>query len=59
LTGGRLFGLGIRTSGGSSGNVDQPFRIDYWDKFINPFNPLQIHYHIYSDQTFAPRKIWP
>jgi RHS repeat-associated protein len=56
VTGGRLFGLGIRTS---SGNVDQVFRLDYWDPFIDPVEPLQIHYHIYSDQDFPPRKIWP
>lgn len=54
LSGGRLFGLGFRTS---SGNVDQAFRLDYWEPFA--VEPLQIHYHIYSDQDFPPRKIWP
>jgi RHS repeat-associated protein len=54
LSGGRLFGLGFRTS---SGNVDQAFRLDYWEPFA--VEPLQIHYHIYGDQDFPPRKIWP
>jgi len=56
FTGGRLFGLGLRTS---AGYVDQVFRLDYWDPHIDPIEPLQVHYHIYSDQDFPPGKIWP
>lgn len=45
--GGRLFGLGVRTS---KANYDQVFRIDYWEN-----RRLELHYHIYSSPG---RFIW-
>jgi RHS repeat-associated protein len=54
--GGRLFGFGIRTS---KANVDQVFRIDYWD-LRTPLNPLKVHYHLIDDPSHPPgRQIWP
>jgi RHS repeat-associated protein len=44
--GGRLFGLGVRTS---KKNVDQIFRIDYWE-----FGKFDLHYHIYSSSPGTP-----
>lgn len=54
--GGRLFGFGIRTS---KGNVDQVFRIDYWDGRPNrpTPTPLHVHYHVYDIINHA--SIWP
>jgi RHS repeat-associated protein len=60
IGGGRLFGLGVRTS---AGNVDQLFRIDYWD--VSPGRPtptpLHVHYHLIDDTAAHPpdRTIWP
>lgn len=57
VTGGRLFGFGIRTS---RENVDQIFRIDYWDTRY-PARPVTVHYHLIDDKEAHPpgRQIWP
>jgi RHS repeat-associated protein len=59
-SGGRLFGFGLRTS---SNNVDQIFRIDYWDVRKPPLRPtptpLHVHYHILGDGHMPDRTIWP
>jgi RHS repeat-associated protein len=64
--GGRLFGLGFRTS---KKNVDQLFRIDYWDVRLPPARPtptpLHVHYHLIDDKPIigtnhpSGRTIWP
>jgi hypothetical protein len=70
--GGRLFGLGVKTSKTGT-NYDQFFRIDYWDSrpyfpqtpiapseannFRPSVLPLHVHYHVGSDDK-EHRTIW-
>jgi RHS repeat-associated protein len=60
LTGGRLFGVGVKRANGME---EQIFRVDYWDGRLPPLRPtptpLHVHYHVYSDKHPPNRTIWP
>jgi RHS repeat-associated protein len=54
ISGGRLFGFGIRDSQHATGFNPQLFRIDYYD--ARRSNPLHVHYHVMNDRRHE--RIW-
>ena len=54
VSGGRLFGFGLRDTRRGNGFNPQLFRIDYLDGRLA--NPLHVHYHVLNDRRHAT--IW-